>query len=116
MSEKNTEFDLGIPPGETPKPVAPKKKVADPSKQRHIIYVAETEDGPGFITVGVDGVVDQIQCGVQVSVSYGVLCVLREAIATRYHKEQGPDGKETLVGRDHPSIPFQYLGPDLSGE
>jgi hypothetical protein len=106
----NEEFDLGIDaPVETP---APKKAPKAPKPaQRHRIFVAEDENGLGYITVGVDGVVSQIQCGVEVEVSAGVLGVLREAVATKYHKAQGPDGKDILVARDSPTIPFQYLGP-----
>ena len=119
MTTTNEEFDLGILEEDTPKQKAsrakPKTEASASAPQRHLVYISETEDGPGFVSIGVNGKVYQIRCGEQVSVPTEVLNVLRESIATKYHKEMGPDGKETLVGRDYPSVPFQYLGPDMAG-
>jgi hypothetical protein len=110
----NDEFDLGIeeevkPAGKTTVKNTGKVKEANPN-QKHRIIVSETEGGPGYVAIGVNGVVTQIQCGIPVDVGIGVLNVLREATATRYKMVARAEGKEELVGHEVPAVPFQYLG------
>jgi hypothetical protein len=109
----NDEFDLGIEEEVTPavkKAVkAAKTKEVDPN-QKHRIVVSEEEGGLGYVPVGVDGKVYQLQCGVPVEVPLDVVNVLRNAVTTRYRKEVQPDGRENLIPHNVPAVAFQYLG------
>jgi len=115
----NDEFDdlMGLG-DEKPAPAEPKikggsrtKKEAEPVKEaRRTIIIDEVEGQPNYEVVGVNGVVYQIQRGIETSVPESVVGVLRNAIATKYVKVRRADGLEDLQKRNLSSIPWRLVG------
>lgn len=104
----DTEQPTGVPakagPSRTKKESTPK------AEKRRTIIIDEVEGQPNYEVVGVNGVVYQIQRGLETSVPESVVHVLRNAIATKYVKVRRPDGFEDLQKRNLSSIPWRLVG------
>jgi hypothetical protein len=97
----NDEFDLGL--GD----VVPAVVVEEP---RRVIIIDEVEGQPNYETVGVNGVVYQIQRGLETSVPLSVVNVLRNCIATKLVKVKREDGVEDTQKRTFSPIPWRLVG------
>lgn len=110
----NDEFDdiLGMN-DETPSGAGPSRSKVEsvPEEEpRRKIIIDEVEGQPNYEVVGVNGVVYQIQRGIETPVPNSVVEVLRNAIATKYVKVKRADGLEDLQKRNLSSIPWRLVG------
>ena len=108
------DFD-SILAGDTPEPEnkgpsRSKKETAPKGEKRRKIIIDEVEGQPNYEVVGVNGVIYQIQRGIETAVPESVVEVLKNAIATKYVKVKRSDGVEDLQKRNLSSIPWRLVG------
>lgn len=96
--------DTGDGPSRTHRESVPEEE------PRRKIIIDEVEGQPNYEVVGVNGVVYQIQRGLETLVPASVVEVLRNAIATKYVKVKRADGFEDLQKRNLSSIPWRLVG------
>jgi len=108
----NDDFDVVLG-DDTPAEKGPSrtKREAKPKAEKRLkIIIDEVEGQPNYEVVGVNGVVYQIQRGIETLVPESVVHVLRNAIATKYVKVRRADGFEDLQKRNLSSIPWRLVG------
>ena len=92
MSQKNTEFLLGLEDEDTGEVAEIKAIPAAPAEKRYRLVIEEEENALNYVPVGVNGTVYQIMRGIEVEVPQSVLDVLEQARAARPTQERQQDG------------------------
>jgi len=110
MTQKNTEFLLGLE-DETTGEVAPIKAIpAAPAEKRYRLVIEEEENALNYVPVGVNGVVYQIMRGIEVEVPKSALDVLEQARAARPTQERQQDGSIRTFVKNFNRYPYRVLG------
>jgi len=90
-------------------PSRTKMEAKPENEERRSIIIDEVDGQPNYEVVGVNGVVFQIQRGIETMVPLSVIEVLKNAVASKYVKVKRNDGFEDLQKRDYSSIPWRLV-------
>ena len=110
MSQKNTEFLLGLEDEDTGEVAEIKAIPAAPAEKRYRLVIEEEENALNYVPVGVNGTVYQIMRGIEVEVPQSVLDVLEQARAARPTQERQQDGSIKTYIKNFNRYPYRVLG------
>lgn len=110
MTQKNTEFLLGLENDATGVTEPIKAIPASAEEPRYRLVIEEEENALNYVPVGVNGVVYQIMRGIEVVVPQSVLTVLEQAKAARPTQERQQDGTIKTYVKNFNRYPYRVLG------